>query len=165
MSVTVTYAAELSVLHTLTGPGVDPLNNTVNENAFNQSGTLTASSTVPATQGTAYELTLSSGSGSINLAALPGLTGNETIDGTGLKLQAVLLVNKATNANKIKVAKGASNGYGTCASGDDWSVTLSPGQFAMLGLADAAPDVASGARVLDITGTGSQVLQVQLVLG
>lgn len=164
-TVSAAYASSCSATVTFTGPFVSSSDPTALINGLNETGTLTASSTVPATKVAAYELTLSSGAGTINLAALPGITAEETVNGTGLKVQLLKLKNKSSNANKITVAKGASNGYGLCASGDDWDVTLSPGQSNLTLGNDAAPDIASGARTLDVTGTGAQVLQVLVVMG
>lgn len=165
MSVELRYKSSLTVLETLTGPFVSDADSTVTTNGLNEEGTLTAASAIPVTKHAAYELTMSGGSGSINLAALPGLTAEETVVGTGLKVQGLKFRNKSTNANKITVAKGASNGYGLCASGDAWSVVLSPGQSVLFLLDEVAPNVASDARVIDVTGTGAQVLEVQVVMG
>lgn len=165
-TLSVGYQALLRVVETFSDGASD--DNTVTFDMSQPSGdagTLTASSTVPATKHARFDLTLSSGSGSINLAALTGVNGDETVVGTGLKLQLLLLYNPSTNANKITVAKGGSNGYGLTAAGDAWTAVLDPGQWRLFYMNDSAPDVASGARVLDVTGTGSQVLKVHAVLG
>lgn len=166
-TIAATYHAKLSVVQTVSGASA--ADQTVTFDGYSQpsaeAGSLTASTSVPVTKHAKFQLTLSSGSGSINLAALTGINSDETVVGTGLKLQLAIFANPSTNANAITVAKGASNGYGLGASGDTWTVTLSPGQSVMLVGADANPDVASGARVLDVTGTGSQVLNCHLVLG
>jgi hypothetical protein len=73
--------------------------------------------------------------------------------------------NPITNANKITVTKGASNGYGIASSGDSWTFVLSPGQSILVYSQDIAPDVASGARTIDVSGTGSQTLNVGVVAG
>jgi hypothetical protein len=165
VSLELLYASNTTVRDTLTGPYVSANDATFTTDGLNESGTLTDATGVPVTKFAAYQLTLSSGTGSINLAALPGLSADETVVGTGLKVQALKLRNKSTNANKITVTKGASNGYGLAASGDSWTVVLSPGQSVLFLLAEAAPDVATGARVFDVTGTGSQILEVMVVLG
>lgn len=165
MSLSVRNVTKLTITETLEGDFVDPNNATVGFNGLDTDETLTGSSAPPVTKHAEDSLALTAGAATINLAALPGKTAEETVNFTGLKLQYAIFGNPATNANKIKIAKGASNGYGTCASGDDWDVTLSPGQRFKLELDDAAPDVASGARTLDVTGTGTQVLDYQLVAG
>lgn len=165
MSLSVVSTTKVTITETLEGDFVDPANATVGFNGLDTSETLTGSTTPPVTKHAEDALAMSAGAATINLAALPGKTAEETVNFTGLKLQLAIFENPATNANKIKIAKGASNGYGTCASGDDWDVTLSPGQRVKLELDDAAPDVGSGARTLDITGTGTQVLNYVLVAG
>ena len=165
MSVSAAYALTCSVTETFTGPYVDPANPTAGFNGLNTSGTLNASSTVPATKHAADVCTMSGGTGSINLASLPGVTAEETVNLTGLKVQLVLFRAKSTNANPITEAKGASNGYGLNAAGTTFSIVLDPGQVHFAYLGDTAPDVASGARVWDVTGTGAQVLEYQIVAG
>ena len=43
--------------------------------------------------------------------------------------------------------------------------TTAPGQEHVFFGNDATPDIASGARTLDLAGTGSQVLDVVIILG
>lgn len=165
MSLTVTRTNLVRVVETLTGTFVSPSDATVTYDGMSTSQTLTGSTTIPVTKHSEDEVTMSSGSGSINLVALPGKSADQTVDGTGLKVQKMILKNKTGNANSITVAKGASNGYGVNAAGTTWTVSLSPGQQITFDLEDAAPDIASGARLIDITGTGSQILQFTIVMG
>lgn len=162
-TISVRSRSELSVTETFSGAEAgDP---TATFAPQNTDVVLTASTSVPVTKHAEYDLAMSSGTASINLAALPGKTVDETIVGTGLKLQKLIVKNKSTNANKITVAKGASNGYGLSSAGDTWSIVLNPSQSARFDLDEGGPDVASGERLIDVTGTGSQVLSVQAVLG
>jgi hypothetical protein len=73
--------------------------------------------------------------------------------------------NKSTNANAITIAKGASNGY--TGFGSAFSVTLQPGdEWTFKGNDNAGvTDVGSGAKTLDVSGTGAQVLQFHIVAG
>jgi hypothetical protein len=162
-TVSAAYSSSMNVTETFSI--ANAADNSILVTSISETGTLTASTTIPATVQSQFSVTLSSGTGSINLAAIPGLNASETIDATGLKLQLFKFANPITNANTITVAKGASNGYGLSAAGGTWSVILSPGQSVMVFSQDVAPDVASGARVIDVTGTGSQVLNVGVVLG
>lgn len=155
----------ITVTQTFTGDYVSSADNTITLNGLNASNTYTASTAVPVTKATAFRVTMSGGTGSIDLTALPGATADETIDCTGLKLQAMLIRSLAANANAITVAKGASNGYGLPSAGTTFTVTLSPGQSILFFGNDSAPDVASGARVMDVTGTGSQILEVEIICG
>lgn len=161
-TVSVLYESRLTVTETFTGEQISPGDNTVTINGLNETATYNASSAVPVTKQASFRLTLSAGTGSINLAALPGLTTEETVVGTGLKVQFVKLRNLASNANSITVAEGASNGYAMLGA---FTITLAPGQSVLIDLNEAAPDVATGDRILDVTGTGSQILECLFVMG
>ena len=129
-----------------------------------EAGTLTASSTPPVTKHALFSKPLSTGTGTIDLTALPGITADETVNGTGLKVQFLKFKNPSTNANKITAAKGGSNGY-QLDGATTWSVPLAPGQSVFFELDDAADDIGSGNKTIDLTGTGSQALSVQVVMG
>ncbi len=126
--------------------------------------TLNATSTPAATKKARFDLTLSSGTGTIDLTALPGNSVDETINGTGLKVQVLKFRNKSTNANKITVAKGGTNGY-QLDGATTWSDPMAPGQSSLRLLNGAADTIGSTKKTIDVTGTGSQVLQVLIVLG
>lgn len=162
-TVSAAYSSSISVTETFSI--ANAADNTLLVTAVNEAGTLTASTTVPATKQTQYTLTMSGGTGTIDLTALPGLNVNETVDCTGLKVQLFKFLNPITNANSITVAKGASNGYGINSAGTTWSIPISPGQSVFIVSQDVAPDVGSGAKTIDVTGTGTQTLQVGIVAG
>lgn len=163
-TISASYQSAIAVTESFSG-FTDPTNNSILVNQIDESGILNASSTPPASMQSQFSIALVSGAVSIDLTALPGLNGSEAVNGTGLKVQLVKFKNPITNANKITVAKGASNGYGLDASGDSFSIPLSPGQSVMFVLDAAAPAIASGAKTFDLTGTGTQALQVAVVMG
>lgn len=163
-TVTVRYESILTAVETFTGPGIGD-DDTITVDQFNTDGTFTASTTVPVTKQAAFQKALSTGTGTIDLTAIPGDTVDETINGSGLKVQFLKLKNPTTNANKIVVTKGGSNGYGFGAAGDTWTIPLDPGHEVLLSFDDDNPDVAGGAKTIDLTGTGSQALDVQIILG
>jgi len=165
MSISVLYQSRIAVTKTFTGPYVSAVDPAILIDQLSTSETSTASSTIPVTKDSAYQLTLSSGTGTIDLTALIGVEGTASVDGTGLKVQYMKFRNLSTNANSITVAKGASNGYGLNAAGTTWSIPISPGQEILFKGNDSSPDVGSGAKTIDVTGTGSQVLEVAVVLG
>lgn len=164
-SISVAYAAAATVTETVgstpatASSGSDA---TLVHNQFNKTATLNASSTPPATKHAAFEKALVAGAGTIDLTALPG-TNNGSVDGTGLKVQVAYIKAKAANGNPILIEVGASNGYEL--AGADFSVSLQPGQEFLFFGNDATPDVASGDKILDLTGTGTDGLQVEIVLG
>jgi hypothetical protein len=164
MSVTVTYKAQVTAVETIEANAGDlsAADKTITHSGYNTSLTLTATTTPPVTKNSSFALTIASSAGSINLAALPGAN-NATFDATGLKMQILRLKAAGTNAAAITISKGAANGYAF--SGVDGKLTLSPGQEITLFGNDLTPDVAAGARLLDLTGTDADVLDVQIVLG
>lgn len=163
MSVQVTYQSILTVLETLDSALVPDVSSPVlRHDQFNGSQSLNGSSTVPATVCAAFNKALSGGAGTIDLTAAPGTNG-ASVDMTGLKVQAILAKAKATNANPITLKYGASNPYNLF--GASWQVILQPGQELLAFLNDAAPDVASGAKIIDLSGTGSQSVDIIIVAG
>ncbi len=165
MTIRVNFDSKLTTVETFTGDYVSPGDATMTTSGLNESDSFTASTSVPVTKYAAFQQAMTAGTATINLAALPGVTAEEVVNLTGLKVQILKLRSLATNGNKITVAKGGSSGYGLCASGDTWSIVLSPGQSVLFFLDEAAPDVAGGARTIDLTGTLAQVLEVHVVAG
>lgn len=164
MSVRVVYTTAVNVTEILETNTVSMTEKgrTVEHTALNKATTLTGTTTPPATKVAAFEKALVAGAASIDLTALSGTNG-AVVDGTGLKVQAIKVVNKAANANAITISKGAANGYAL--GGADFSVTLQPGQELVMFGNDATPDVANDAKTLDLAGTGTQAAQIIIVLG
>lgn len=165
MSVSVDYLARVTVTETIENsvPDVLPANGAIKHDQFNTAKTLNADTTPPATLTASFSKALSSGAATIDLTALTGSNG-AAVDLTGLKVQVLRLLNPIANANNITIAKGASNGF-VPAAGSAFNVTLAPGQEITIYGNDATGDVGSGAKTLDLTGTGSQALKVQIVAG
>lgn len=161
-TISCSYKSELTTVITFTGDYVGT-DDTATIDGMDATATYTASTSVPVTKVASGTVTLSSGTGSIDLTSLTGLTADEVVTMLGLKPQFVKLRNKSTNANVITIAEGASNGHALL--GASFSFKLLPGQEALFNLNEAAPDVASGDRIWDITGTGSQVLEYTIVGG
>lgn len=163
-TISVVVNRKLTVTETVSGNFIDPNDTSMTFSGLNLTETVTASTDVPVTKHTIYSQALSTGTATIDLAALTGaINSNETVVGTGLKVQYVIFSNPSTNANSITITEGDSNGYALL--GSAFSIVLEPGQWVMAGLNEAAPDVASGDRTIDLAGTGSQALDVQFVLG
>lgn len=164
-TIAVGFISSASTVVTVTGE-VSADDNTFTLNGLDQNLDLTASTTPPVTKVAAYTLTLSGGTGSIDLTALPGLlNASEVIDITGLKAQIFQFYAPSTNANNITLTRGASNGYGLGAGGAAWTVVVPPDSSCLMKFTDTNPDVASGAKTIDCTGTGTQTVEVQVVAG
>ncbi len=138
--------------------------NTIQESAPGTSTSLNASTSPAATKYAAYEVNLSTGTLTLDMTALTGRNGG-TVTGNTLKLQMLMFRNKSTNANKMSVATGASNGYQLDNATDMGLVYMAPGQAVFFDLAGASQTVGSGHKTFDIVGTGSQTLQLFMVFG
>jgi hypothetical protein len=167
MSVAVSLSAILSITETLETnvAFASATDKSITINGLNQSATLNASSTPPAVLASVYEKALSTGSATIDLTSLPqsGALAGGNADSTSKRLQAVIFKNKTGNTSRITVAKGGSNGYQL--AGATWSFPLLPGQWMLFFGNNLADLVAGGAKNIDLTGTGSEVLQIALVFG
>ncbi len=164
MSVKLEYTTNLTATEVLETNTVSSAaaSRTVKHTLLNKAATLQASTTPPVSKVAAFEQALTAGAATIDLTALTGTNG-AAVDGTGLKVQAIKITAKATNANVITITKGASNGYAL--AGADFSVALAAGQEFVLFGNDAAPDIASDAKTLDLAGTLAQAVQVIVVMG
>jgi hypothetical protein len=166
MSVAVRELSHITVVETFSGEFVSPDDPTVTTNGMNTTQDLTASTTPPVTKHTAFQQALTAGAATIDLTSLPDSNGvAAAVTFLGLKVQSAKFTNPSTNANNMTVAIGASNGHPLI--GSAFTFTIEPGRFVHIGSsgADAGTDVAAGDRTWDITGTGSQALDVQLVAG
>jgi hypothetical protein len=127
--------------------------------ALDKSVTLNASSAVPATKCSVDTIALTAGAKTVDLTALAGANG--TVDGTGLKVQFIRIVNNGANA--MTFAEGASNGYELLGNG--WTITLPAGGYMQFYLPEGTPDIASGAKTIDVSGTGTQTFDLTVVMG
>ena len=136
---------------------------TVTQAGFNAAQRVLKSDTSPpVTCGALFQQALAAGVATIDLTALDGFN-DKVINGTGLRVQLLRVKNPATNANPITVAKGASNGYD--GFGSAFSVTLQPGAEVTFLTNDAGSDIGSANKTLDLTGTGTQALDVEIIMG
>ncbi len=163
MSVTAEYIANVTVRETIETNVPAAASNGANviHSGFNKTETLTASTTIPVTKTASFQKALSSGTATIDLTSLTGSNG-ATVVGTGLKVQIAKFANPTGNAS-IGLTFGASNPYNLL--GAAFQFTLLAGQEITLYGNDATPDVGSGAKNIDLVGTGTQVLNCIIVLG
>ena len=156
-----TYAATLRAVETLTGntDGIVASSRQVTWSAFDESASYTAATAPPVTKVAAKLAALTAGALTVDLTALAGWGANgTTVDGTGLKVQFLRVKN--LGANTMTFATGASNGYNF-----GGPVPVHPGGMVLIAGNDALPDVAAGAKNIDVTGTGAQTAEVTLILG
>ena len=103
-----------------------------------------------------FQMTMTAGAVTLDLSAIPT---NPVVDGTGKAVYGLYLLNPATNANSITIAKGASSGY--TGFGTSFSTTLAPGESCQLASKTA---ISGSVKTLDITGTLAQALVCHLKL-
>ncbi len=163
MTIAVTYVSQVGVVTTLAGVYVSPADATVTS-SMNTTAALNSGTTPPATKSSFGTLTLSSGTGTIDLTSLPDDNGTPAVVTlTGLRIATMKLRNKSTNANAITVAKGASSGF--TGFGSAFSIVLQVGEEVSLLCQNLAAAVSAGVKTLDVTGTGSQVLEFSFTAG
>ncbi len=163
MSSTISVTKQQNITIVETFSGGDAADNTLKFTYLNSEETLTASTTVPVTKHAEFSQAMTSGAVTLNLVALPGKTADETVVGTGLKVQLAKFTNPSTNANNITLVPGASSGFNIFGAAS--SVTLVPGQSVTFEGKDGSPDIDSSHRTIDVTGTTTQVIQCVFVLG
>lgn len=115
----------------------------------------------PVTKCAFFEKPLVAGAGSVDLTALLGTNGAIVV-GTGLKVQAVIFKNKEAQS-PIAITEGAANGHALL--GAAFLMTLRAKQLVLAYLADDGPDVAAADKIWDLAGTGTDALQIGVVLG
>ena len=165
MSVTLSYTSNLTATEILESnvPAVSiTANKEVKHTGFNKVVTLNSSSTPPTTKVAAFEQALAAGAATIDLTALTGTNG-VSVDGTGLKVQAIKLVNKAANSTAMTLSKGLTNGYD--AWGANFEVDVAPGAEIVMFTNDAGSDIGAANKTLDIAGSGIETAQIIIIMG
>ena len=164
MSVALTLTSNITAVETLETnvPAASTANKKITHDQFNSVQSLTAATTPPVTKVAAFQQALTAGAATIDLENLTGTNG-ATVVGTGLRAQAMKVRNPSTNANEITIAEGAANGYDGFGSG--FSATLEPGAEATFFTNDGGTDISATNSDLDISGTSTQALDVEIVLG
>jgi len=133
-------------------------NSRVTHSNFNFQKTLDAASAPPAAM--ISEQTIDgSASGTIDLTALPTVQ-EAAADGTGLKLIALRINNRGTNA--FTLTEGAANGYALPGAAD---IVVPPGGSVALYFVETLADVAAGDKDLDYTFDAADEADLTLILG
>lgn len=160
MAVSVTYSNILNVVETVgTIPGVSDGNGNVTHNAFNYSKTLNASSSPTASQGLSFEKSLSGGAATIDFTSFTGTNG-ATYNLDALRLRVLMIKAKSTNAANIVVAEGGTNGLSI-----GGTVTAYVGGSVTLDFGSSGPLIGASDKTLDLTGSGTETLQITVVAG
>lgn len=105
---------------------------------------------------------LSGGSLVLDLTSIPGLNGGPQ-NGTNMRVKAIKFRNLKTNDDPISVRANESSGYQL--AGLDFKMTLLPGQHFLLYLGDDGSVINSSNRALLLEGTGTEVMEISVVMG
>lgn len=126
--------------------------------------TLNASSTPAVSKVFSDTVSLSSGTVTLDLTSLAG-PNSTTIDGTGLKVQAIEIANPSTNTAAVVVAPASSNGYNLAGDGSE-QITVADGGRVGMYMPEGSPDIGASAKDIDITSTDQDAsVNVIIVMG
>ena len=119
--------------------------------------TLDSGTDPPVTKQAGGEHTLAAGAETLDLTAILNQAG-AAVDFTGLKVQSIFIKANAANTATIKFKTGATNGYNLFGSaGGEISLSSNTaktwGDECMLVFADTLPDVAAGAKTIDVSSS------------
>lgn len=152
MTIAVVYGCALTAEEVLAVgvPAALPANRVLIHDQFN-----TRSAQIPDVEKVAYfEAALTAGAGSIDLTDLTHVN-NLAVNGSGLEVAGFRIKAKANNSGPITIEPADSNGF------DVFMVILNPGgEFTLANNFDA---VGASDRLLDLTGTGSDAIEVSVI--
>lgn len=138
----------------------------VTHKAFNLSNVRLNGTTTAKVDAVAFGELETDGADTIDLTAVQTAL-DAAADMTGKKVVAAIFRCPSTNADPINIAPGASNPYLLFGSGND--VTIPPGMVVALApeedVASPFAAVSGSAKTLDVTGTATDVLKFQILLG
>lgn len=159
-----TCGVTLEVVETV-AVNADQINATRNSVTFDgqsEKSALTASTTPNVTVHAVGTKTLVAGAVTLDLRTLTGLNG-VAVDLNGLKPRMIVFENPSTNANPVTIVFGSATPY--TGLGAAFNLTLPVATKAAFLLGTAGVAVSATVKFLDITGTGSQVLNYEIVAG
>lgn len=154
-------ALQINETRAFSGEGVDPNNNQtrINQNSINE--TLNSASTPAVTKSFSIAQALSGGAATLDVTNVVDATTGATVTLTGLTPVYTLFTNPSTNANPITITFGAANGY--TGFGAAYKETLAPGSSVVHRIGSIVFDASH--KTFDLTGTGSQILNIQILAG
>lgn len=162
MSISTIYQSAVTTVETLSVVSADSAKSKITHAKWDSSVTLDGTTTPVASQFVAFTQALTSGAATVDLTSL-AVAPFSTKSLSGLKVQVIKFVAHADNANPITITFGAANPYQGL--GTAFNITLSAGQEMTFYGDGAAQSVASGHKNLDLSGTGSQSLDIIIVAG
>ena len=147
---------------------LDNISDVTGTNALSHTGfgttsaTLTPNTTPAVTKPASFVVTMTAGAATIDLTSISGAQG--TISGSGLKVQMIMFQGKSGNGAAVTIAKGASNGYTGLGSAFSVTIPTAGAECTFYGN-NAAGAVGSTNKTLDVSGTGTDALNVTVWFG
>jgi len=168
MAVEANYTLKLEIDETLE-LGQDHVDDPeITHKIADDSGTLTATTTPAVTKAWSDKVTLAAGAGSIDLTALDRGSVLSDVDMTGLKIQSWKIKAPATNSAAITVQRDAGgsgyNLFGADKTGAE-KILVSPGDVYAWAGNESREDVGAAEKLIDLVGTGTDVISFELVAG
>ena len=162
MSVSAAIESKCTVTEVLTGntDSVPAGTRVVTHTAFNETAALTSATSPPITMTANFVQALAVGVATIDLTSLTGTNG-ASVDGTGLKVQHFRMKN--LGANTMGITFGAANPYNL--AGATFQIDLEQNQWWDFYGNDATPDIAGGAKDMDLAGTTTQTCEISILMG
>jgi len=162
MSVSLSYAANVTIQEVLeTNPdSAVASGRTVTHNQFNTALSLTGSSSPAVSKCACFVQALTAGAATVDLTSLTGTNG-ASVDGTGLKVQALKVKNNGDNA--LTIVPGAANAYELF--GSSGSIEMQAGGDVLLFGNENAPDIGAAACEIDLSGTAAEESEWTVVMG
>lgn len=157
-------AMSLNVTETFdatTAPFVNSGSAAIVHTGIDRTTTLNASSSPAISKMAAFQKALAAGVGTIDLTSLPH--DGQTVTLNALKVVAIKIRNPGTNSGIITATKGAANGY--TFFGATWTIPVKPGGEAMVYFGTQGDAVSGTVKTIDLTGTGTEALDVEVLAG
>lgn len=160
MAVRAHLNALLEAVETVPGPLDQAANPSTRHRITGCHGEFDADSTVPVEKAWSDARTLSGGADALDLTSLARGGDLAAVDATGLKLQGIKVACPATNTADVLLTAGTTNGYTV------GTIRVTPGGHQLAWFADGLGDVASGAKMVDVTSDDADATyKVLLVFG
>lgn len=164
-------SAQWKTLYQVTETLALGLDNVPGETTFTHSlgspsGTLSATSTPPATETFSDNVALVAGTKTLDLTSLAGPAG-ATVDFTGKKVQLIALRCPEGNTLPILVQKGDANAYNLLGADNASAETIEmmPGDDLLIKRHDTLEDVDGTHKDIKFTGNGTETINVGLTAG
>jgi hypothetical protein len=161
MSVSAAYVSQLTITEQLSRQEANA-NSKITYDKLNSAVTLNGTSSPAVTKQASLRVTLSTGAATVDMTSMTPQN-EAAVNATGLKPQLYKFQAPATNSGAITIAPGGSNGHALL--GASFSITLNPGQEVSGYLDASAVTVDSTHKTIGLSGTGTDVLDMQLVFG